>query len=183
MLHSSKVSTTDHSKHGIQRVQDSLYGTDGEIDFWSWDDGYDGTWEGVIYAENYNTGVSATFEVQINIEVDGNYWTVFENCTGVERYGQPYEVKTLPGREQDSGIRLASIRPDGEFLPLLLSSMRINEAPGKPYVLVGGKAYYWCAFWGCLGSAVGCLFFGPGAPLCFIAACTTVLVACLGQLF
>src|SRR3954469_12156016 len=68
-LHSSHASTIARQGNAIQRVQDSWSGTEGEIDFWSWDDGYDGTWEGIIYAENYSTGVSVTFDVQLDIEV------------------------------------------------------------------------------------------------------------------
>jgi len=184
VLHSAKASGPVDSKNGIQLAQYSWSGDEGEIDFWSWDDGDNGTWEGVLYAENYDTGVAVTFDLQINIEVDGNYWTVFSDCTGAERNGQPYEVKTSPAGGQDSGIRLASLNAESRFLPALLSSMNVKQAPGHPYELVlHPQQYFGCAFWGCLAVAVGCAFLGPGAPPCFFAACTAVLVACLRELF
>jgi hypothetical protein len=182
--YTGQASSPVDSKNGIQPAQYSWSDNGGEIDFWSWDDGYDGTWEGVLYAENYDTGVSTTFDLQINIEVDGNYWTVYSENTGVERNGGPYEVKTAPPASRDSGIRLAAVHAEGDFLPALLSSMNVKQAPGQPYQLVlHPKEYFSCAFWGCLGAAVGCAFLGPGAPPCFFAACTTVLVACLRELF
>jgi hypothetical protein len=40
--------------------------SEGEILFWSWDDGDDSTWEGVIYFEHYASGLAGTNEAQID---------------------------------------------------------------------------------------------------------------------
>jgi hypothetical protein len=181
MVHSGQAKGVSFPPNGIQLVQTSWSGDQGEIDWWSWDDGYDGTWEGVLYAENYSTGVSATFDLQINIETDGNYWTVFEDCTGVEyRDGGPKEVRAPQRSTSDTGIRLAATH---NFIPQLLSTMHVNRVPGQPYALVAARGYYKCAFFWCLGAAVGCSFTGPAAPGCFMGGCTTAMIGCLAELF
>jgi len=159
---------------------------EGEVTFWSWDDGYDGTWEGVLYAENYSNGGWQTHEAQLNIEVDGNYWTVWhDRVAGEGGGGAPLPVSL--DQEQESGDFLGQFvtavnqdKRSSEFVTLRASG--VSAAASSSFVSFGPIDYYWCAFWGCLGAAVGCGFLGPAAPPCFFATCTAVLIGCIAQL-
>lgn len=50
-------------------ISDSASSSDGEIVMWSWDDGDDGTWEGMVYVKRYSDGATATSEGQMDITV------------------------------------------------------------------------------------------------------------------
>jgi len=54
----------------IQRLQSSASDDSGEVVLWSWDDGNNATWEGVLYFEDYTTGANFTGNAQIDISGD-----------------------------------------------------------------------------------------------------------------
>jgi len=94
--------------------------------FWSWDDGYDGTWEGEIYGERYSDGAWHLMEGQANIETETMY-AVWANDVGHEGPGGPYEVKSRGARAY-GGIRLASL---GGPAPLLTPVMQSGKTPKR----------------------------------------------------
>ena len=164
----------------LSPASSSITTSTGEIVFSSWDDGYDGTWEGVIYAENYNGG-SVTYNAQINIEQNGNNWTVWRTVVDYDPYGGGNGDREALLDDSQTQLRLDAVfagltQTYSEAIPAIGGSSQLRP------MLAGAYDYYRCAFWGCLGAAVGCFFLGPAAPPCFFVACTAVLVGCLGEL-
>lgn len=58
--------------------EETVTSSEGEMTFWSWDDGYDGTYEGIIYTLDYSTGKDAAWSGQMNIET-AEYYEVWSN--------------------------------------------------------------------------------------------------------
>ncbi len=137
--------------------------------FWSWDDGYDGTWEGEIYGERYSDGAWHLMEGQANIETETTY-AVWANDVGHEGPGGPYEVKSRGARAY-GGIRLASL---GGPAPLLTPVMQSGKTPKRRF-----NDWLHCVAGGCGWIGLGCLSWGPLAPQCWIGGCAgPVMIGC-----
>ena len=67
---------------GLRLAQDHYDSNDdGEVVFWSWDDGDDTTWEGSFYAERYSDGAWLMVDVQVDIATE-DYLTLWASETG-----------------------------------------------------------------------------------------------------
>lgn len=146
--------------------------SEGEVVFWSWDDGDDGTWEGTTYVTKYATGEWATHDSQLNIETT-NYWTVWSVKTGGSGPSEEYQV-SHPGDQGGGSIMFAV---SGQRL----SSMQGAPAPGQGPQLAGWQEFQdfiWCsgALCGvCFGT---CLASGPLFPGCFTICCGLSVLFC-----
>lgn len=86
----------------------------GEVLFWTWDDGDDNTWEGVVYVERYSDGMYVTWDMQLDISspttIDSGDWTELDDFGDVdegEGEGDPEEVafeRKLDHRRRDIAI-------------------------------------------------------------------------------
>lgn len=141
----------------------------GEMIFWSWDDGDPSTWEGQIYVANYEHDFEAILETQFAI---GSVpYSVVWGSTIWSRRG-PYQQ--FPDAASTGGDETFGT----EFLASLLSN-------GGPGVLAGGdepprpkpKAQHYLECWlggmgsGCFAGAVRCLLTGPAWVVCFLTDC------------
>jgi len=74
---------SDPSGHGeIEATPVQSYSeqsSEGEIIFWSWDDGNDATWEGIIYVEVYATNEASTWEGQLDASDSNLPWIYYTN--------------------------------------------------------------------------------------------------------
>jgi hypothetical protein len=139
----------------------SEHNTDGEILFWSWDDGNNGTWEGTIQVTIYSNQASTTWDGQIDDSTDSHPWVWYEK-TWEGRDRGPYEVSSppMPARYRND-ILLAKSTP---------------QAINPDYFLTG-SFYNWAVCWrsavvgGCTTAAVACRLSGPAWPGCFGAWC------------
>lgn len=122
----------------------------GEIVFWSFDDGDDSTWEGTIYFEEYSTGIASQTNGQIDASNQQHEW-VFHNLVW------------------------SSGRPGGPP-PYRPSAFM----PATVILAGGGGWSAWANCWrqnvvgGCGAAAVGCISVGPGWPACFGSTCVGV---------
>lgn len=62
---------------------------EGEVVFWSWDDGNADTWEGEVWAENYGNGAKQLQETQVDIETDAQ--VLWEETVFYERPTPVYQ--------------------------------------------------------------------------------------------
>lgn len=142
---------------------------DGEIIFWSWDDGQNATWEGAIYVEIYSTGSATTWEGQIDASTTEHPWIYYEK-TWQGGGGGPHEVRfgvppPLPGMQAVPAVSLGQA-----------SSYGAGYAPASWL----GWAVCWrrCVVVGCGTAAIGCLSSGPAWPGCFAAWCLGAEIMC-----
>lgn len=135
-----------------RRAQTTVQAAEGEVIFWSWDDGDPTTWEGTIHCENYTSGVTVDLDDQADITTD-NPFVISEITTFEERH-DPYEIR-LPRHESR-----------GEIYPVL---DRAN------------KRFLGCIIGGLVGSAMGCAITGAAWLPCFVAGATATVIGCLIQ--
>lgn len=156
-------------------VQDySEQSSEGEIVFWSWDDGDDNTWEGSIFVEAYSTGEQSTWEGQIDASNEDHDWVYYQKTWsgGGPGGGDPLpaslDAPPLP-RPSTPSPTLATWPPPG-------------ASAGSMYVPVGwyGWATCWraCVVGGCVAVAIGCVASGPLWPGCFGWGCVGAEVGC-----
>lgn len=144
--------------------------SDGEIVFWSWDDGQNATWEGAIYIEAYASGVAATWEGQIDASTAQHPW-VYYRKTWEGGGGSPHPT------------RLDHLPPLPGIFPAATSAMPRRSRPQGAEVLpasFGTWAICWrsCVVTGCGTAAVGCIASGPLWPKCFALWCLGAEAAC-----
>lgn len=89
------ASTQPFGKGLVVPAQDySESNEDGEILFWSWDDGDDATWEGSIYIEIYSDGAASTWEGQIDASNEEHNWIYYlKTWEGGPGPGEPLEAR------------------------------------------------------------------------------------------
>lgn len=165
------------SQQSIQPVEDYASTEDGEIIFWSWDDGDDTTWEGSVYIEKYDTGGY----VMLDGQLDPGYSDippVWEET--IEYYGG--------GGGGEDGPREPMLQTLLDQKPIKLASLSdisaaINRNVGDNDIqLVQWRAYL--RDWGkCFGPncavAIGtCRYSGPFWAKCSLAGCGIAAVAC-----
>jgi hypothetical protein len=147
---------------------------DGEIVFWSWDDGDNGTWEGAIYVEVYADGAASTWEGQLDTSTQDYPWIEVHKTWegGAGGGGGPLPV-SFNGRPPLPGS-LAGVAPAVQ-LP-------IPFAGAGAYTPV--SFYQWARCWrgcvvtGCGAAAVGCLFSDGGWPGCWAGWCLGSEASC-----
>lgn len=139
--------------------------SDGEIVFWSWDDGDNSTWEGTIYVEIYSDGAASTWDGQIYDETEDHPWVWYQKTWERDPVDRRIAFPPLPGT-----------RSNDRFL---LTNSAIALRP--QFDLVG--FYEWATCWraavvgGCSGAAWTCRRTGPLWPECFAYGCTGAEIA------
>lgn len=155
-------------------VQDySETNEDGEIAFWSWDDGDDGTWEGTIYVEVYSTGDASTWEGQIDATTEDHDW-IYNQMTW-EKPGvgdDPIRARWQPSPGPNSRGRIvpASLPVGPQGL------QRGNPVPAG--WIEWAECWRACVVGGCAAAALHCRFTNGAWPACWGAACVALEVGC-----
>lgn len=172
-----------HRSGAIQPASDSYSTSDGEIIFWSWDDGDDSTWEGTVYVANYGNGGYTYIDGQIDTLHDelAPVWedTIYyyggsggdpcvENCEPI------YQTRNLFG--DDKPIQLASLMSDLRYAVH-------NELEPAEYHRVhhlGAHLRSWgkCFLVSCGVSATTCRWAGPAWGKCALAGCGASAILC-----
>lgn len=150
------------------RLAQSYSSSEGEITFWSWDDGDDSTWEGTVHVSRYSDGVWRTINGQSYI---GN-----ENYSGI--WSQLVGEWSPPEEEFQSEWNSAS--PDG--------TVRFADWDGShepEYRLAFLEEFDWDGYWICVTARCGaacptlCAFAGPFWGYCYGGCCVgTGLIGC-----
>lgn len=135
----------------------------GGLTLWSWDDGDDSTWEGVILVERYSDGSWSTWETQIDISTT-NYTTVWAEWTGGEIHEEYQTRKSLGSGD----FRLAAWGGGGCG----------PGCPGGTYATQEFQDFVQCYLSGCSGVAAACRMLGPAWGNCFAAGCAGVVIDC-----
>jgi hypothetical protein len=157
--------------NGIAPVQ-SYSNDDGEIVFYSWDDGDDGTWEGQVYVENYATGASILVNGQILIS-DAAVPVQWER-TVYSSGGDP----RLIAPEARSGcdvVQVASADHD------VIEKVRAGAANADiQLVQIRGYLQRWvtCSAGGCVAALIGCRYTGPAWGYCTGVGCFAAMIGC-----
>ncbi|CAN5684163.1 hypothetical protein BH23GEM1_BH23GEM1_00770 [soil metagenome] len=152
--------------------------SEGEIIFWSWDDGAPDTWEGVIWFEDYTRGIAGTNEAQVDISSTESHELVFlenrwESGGGG---GGPGVIEPMW-----NPAPCATIAPGVRFASLDVGSMWVAGG----YTLASSGGWSWRRWGGCTvaggvggcaGAAVGCALAGPGWAKCTGAFCAGAFV-------
>lgn len=165
------------SRDGIHPAYDYASSEDGEIIFWSWDDGDDSTWEGNVYIEKYSTGGYVSLDGQ----VDPGYTEippVWEET--IEYYGgggggpdEDQPLMTSLGRGKP--IQLASLMSDiGFAVNRNLDDSHIQLVQWREYLREWGK----CFGPNCAVAVGTCRWAGPAWAKCSLAGCGIAAVAC-----
>jgi hypothetical protein len=152
---------------------------EGEVIFWSWDDGNDGTWEGVTYVAKYSTGQWATYNSQVNIQVP-QYSTVWAQMTGGSIQEENQDVLDR-GPQRMNGFLQAISRGGGvPATPLAVASS--PRAPGVGLAAINANQefedFVICSVGFCYICAEGCIFAGPFWPECFGLCCFLSILFC-----
>lgn len=161
---------------GIVAAQDySEQSGEGEIIFWSWDDGNDNTWEGSVYVEVYSNGDAATWEGQIDASNEDHEWVYYQMTWsgGPGGGGDPLpvglEAPPLPSRNAYPSPTLAAWPPP-------------SASSGSMYLPVDwsswAKCWRACVVGGCITVAFGCIASGPLWPACFGWGCVGMELGC-----
>jgi hypothetical protein len=157
------------------------WSADGEIIFWSWDNGNPATWEGVIWFADYTTGVAGTNEAQVDISSTSTHELVFlENTYDAGGGGggggglEPMEPMLMgnPARCATGGVRFASLGAGSTWV----SPGYALAYGGWSWRRWGGCTVSW-GVGGCAGAATGCALSGPGWAKCTGAFCAGAFVA------
>jgi hypothetical protein len=162
------------SSSSVLPAQDySEWNADGEIVFWSWTDGDDGTWEGSIYMEAYGDDSASTWEGQIDVSVEEYPWVYYSNTWTGDGDG---------GGDDGGGDPLPTLKKTpprpGQIVPAVASS----GYPSTMYMLVGwnewGRCWRGCVIGNCTTAAIACRYTGPLWAKCFGGWCGGSLVGC-----
>lgn len=145
--------------NNAQTRSDSASNADGEIILSAWDDGYDGTWEGTIYHEDYSDGSWSTWEGQGNIET-ADYYGIWGNIVSAGGPGGDPLPKSATGTEAVSQKDLSSIT-----------------------ALYGWKDWFWCLVAGASACHGTCIWLGPAWGGCMLACGAAIAILCALQEF
>lgn len=145
----------------------------GEITAWAWDDGDPSTWEGTVYVELYGEGW-VTFNTQILIAPQEQLWN---EPTGYFDAREPLNLEAALTSD-GAPVQLASLNQDDSGAIRL-----VLQAPSHRSVQEKVADWATCAFFGCLGAAVGCIVMGPAWFPCTIVGCWIAYISCAQTLF
>lgn len=155
--------------------------SEGEIIFWSWDNGDPGTWEGVVWFEDYTTGLAGTNEAQVDISSTEVHELVFLVNTW-ESGGGSGGSGDMEQMVMWDAPRCATVVPGVRFASLDVGSTWVVG----DYALASSGRFSWrrwggCTVsWGvggCAGAATGCALTGPGWAKCTGGFCAGAFVA------
>lgn len=136
------------------RQAQSFSGVEGEVMFWSADDGNPATWEGTIYGDNYQSGDVFVLSDQVDVSTD--YPDVITEDTIYEQFGK-----------------------GGDELPLSLHGAGAAHSPYHRVLDKANRGYLKCVLVGAGLTGLRCAFTGPEWPLCFLIGATIVVLTCL----
>lgn len=160
---------------GFRHVQQTFSDADGELVFWEWDDGSDGTWGGVIYVENYSNGATVTWNSQMDVSTE-NFSVIWEEFVGGTPPGDGHlqtcapDTGTPARRSHQSAPQIASTSPAAAFTAMQGTADVMLVQYGRS---VG--AYLSCVANACMTYSRLCPFLGPG---CTAARCTSGSIRC-----
>lgn len=155
---------------GSLNVQQTFSDADGELVFWEWDDGSDGTWGGVIYAENYSNGATVTWNSQIDVSTE-TFALIWEDFVGGTPPGDGYQQTSAPAARSRRNVpQLASASPGAAFTAMQGTTDVMLVQSSRS---VG--AYLSCVAHACMTYSRFCPFLGPG---CAAARCTSGSIQC-----
>lgn len=123
-----------------ETIQDSS----GEVTFWSWDDGVDGTWEGSVYMADYQNGIDGLADAQIFFDTP-DFYTMWEYDVYV---GGP-EGPFYPEQQMASMLRRQPLYQLASVAPF---SAQIQSSCGARFVQDWG----WCLAPACGWSMYDC---------------------------
>lgn len=135
-------------RNGTALVEDTISTGDGELVFWSWDDGDDSTWEGSIYMCSYSPEADLLADAQLDISTGLNpepIWeeTIYHNVPRDPIY-QETSFEALPG----APVQVACASDE------LIAGL-VGGVPGQQVLLVGSnfgkmvKSWAGCTLGGC----------------------------------
>lgn len=153
----------------------------GEMIFWSWDDGDPSTWEGQIYVAHYSESYEGIFNAQFAIG-SVPYAVTWENLVWYR--WEPWNQ--VPDASSMGTDVIGSLLPSEGLLPGGASGA-LDSGGGAPKP----KHRHYLQCWlrgigtGCVGSALHCAMTGPGWVVCFAGGCgaVTPLVTSFACLF
>lgn len=162
-----------------QRASTTVTSSEGEVVFWSWDDGDDGTWEGSTYVERYSDGAYTNSDSQSDIQTS-DYFEIWSDVTSSGGGGDgpgddPIAVSFEPKQDANQ-VRFAVAGGPNAAL--------MQQGALNPRLVLDGfdwQGFLSCSIGGCSGCAVSCAFTGPTWPGCFGPCCGAVVVACAIQ--
>jgi hypothetical protein len=137
----------------FRQVQD-FSAPEGEVMFWSADDGNPATWEGTIYGNNYQTGEVFVLSDQVDISTDDP--DVMSEDTIYDYFNK-----------------------GGEELPVSLRGAGPAHSPYHRVIDNRNRGYLKCVIVGMGVAALRCAFAGPEWPLCFLAGAALAIIVCL----
>lgn len=155
------------------------YDAEGEIMFWSWDNGDDNTWEGVIWFEHYASGLAGTNEAQFDVSNEEHpmMWldNTWESSGGGGDGDGDHELVEMV---RWSGPRCGTGVPGVRFASLGTGSVTGTYAlaAGFDWGSWGRCTGAWTVA-GCSGAAVACIAAGPKWAPCFGFGCAGAFVA------
>jgi hypothetical protein len=150
---------------------------DGEMIFYSWDDGDDGTWEGQIYVESYATGASILVAGQILISdtsLPVQWEDTIASSGGDPRLIAPEARSRQPYLDRDA-VQVASA--DRDFIEQVRAgagNADIQRVQLRAYL----QRWVTCAAGGCLAVLMGCRHAGPAWGHCTAIGCVAAMVGC-----
>ena len=156
--------------NGIVPAQ-TAYTDEGEVVFWSWDDGDDGTWEGEMWAQRYSDAAEALSDAQADVRTEDQYviWedlVYWDSPTIRQEYQQVRE-----NFRKASPFLLASLRP--------ANGIQLARVDARQFV----RDWMACTVVGCGGAAAGCVFSGPLYIECVFLGCHAAVSFCaLGEI-
>lgn len=171
------------ANNGAIGVTQSFDNEDGEMVTAAWDDGDDGTWEGVISLEDYNTTQWQVWDLQFRIEDVEDLGNNYQSLDGFGvGGGGPWEIDyAAPEAASPAGVVVAAASTwGGSAGSIALSSS--GEGAGSvaaSAMALGSWGSFWdCVYWGALGAIAACLLTGPGFFFCFAVGIGVVVLVC-----
>jgi hypothetical protein len=101
----------DPNRQPIRPAEERFVSYEGELVFWTWSDGHDGTWEGVVYYEDYASGQFATWTAQVDVSTTEFDALWAEKTAGGTSYRDGERMTALPAPSDATATRVASVLP------------------------------------------------------------------------
>jgi hypothetical protein len=141
---------------------------EGEVIFWSWDDGNNSTWEGEMYAVRYEDGAEITSDVQMDTVANQViYDDVVHHQPGVLSY---YHYVGNDGMAPSAAALFAAMgTPSRSDIQLATSTF-----DGRQF----GKDWLACVVAACAAAIFGCAVSGPLYVECLALSCAGATVGC-----
>lgn len=161
------------SASGVQPAQE-LYSSNSETVFYSWDDGNNGTWEGMMYVADYSTGEEILVSGQCDITRPSIEIPVLWEQTVSYSGGTTIAPEARNERSRPA-VQVATMDSDGvEHARSVAGANDIQRVQFRAYL----KRFLLCSVGGCIGVAAYCAAAGPGFWHCMALGCGAVVVGC-----